>query len=183
MIKHKAKAERHAARQARAAAKATTAPETAEADPLGATEGRPASPDDGAPADNAAPANAAPESENANGGLEGILPGMMSARGESPDSSSAAGGGNNNNSQQMDPPSSGPDSSRPNAATVASTLRTELLRGKAEVLSRFMRLMTPVLVEVYAASVAVVIRTRALAGLLKVASFLEGEELWKVVEV
>lgn len=46
-----------------------------------------------------------------------------------------------------------------------------------------MRLMTPVLVEVYAASVAVNIRTRALTGMLKAASFLESEDLWKVVEV
>ncbi len=43
--------------------------------------------------------------------------------------------------------------------------------------------MIPVLVEVYAASVAVNIQTRALTGMLRAASFLEPEGLWKVVEV
>jgi hypothetical protein len=44
-----------------------------------------------------------------------------------------------------------------------------------------MQLMTPALVEVYTASIAVNIR--ALTAILKAASFLEPDELWNAVEV
>ena len=74
-------------------------------------------------------------------------------------------------------------SSAASASALAAAARLELLRGKSDLLMRFMRLMIPVLVKVYAASVAVNIRTQALAGMLKAASFLELDELWKVVEV
>ena len=46
-----------------------------------------------------------------------------------------------------------------------------------------MQLMTPALVKLYAASVAVNIRAQALMGVLKTASFLEPDELWNAVEV
>lgn len=146
MVKHKAKAERAAAKQAKTGVEATTT------DPLGLS----------------APALEAPlESEN--GGLDGILPGIIT-RGTSPVGSDG-------------PLLPEPKSSVSSASVLAAAARTELLRGQAGLLMRFMRLMTPVLVEVYAASVAVNIRTRALTGMLKAASFLESDELWKVVEV
>lgn len=55
--------------------------------------------------------------------------------------------------------------------------RTELLRSKSSVVGRFMRLMVPVLIDVYAASVITPIRIKTLTGLLKTVGFLEGDEL------
>jgi E3 ubiquitin-protein ligase TRIP12 len=46
-----------------------------------------------------------------------------------------------------------------------------------------MRLIVPILVDVYAASVAFNVRTKAMAGLLKALSFMEGEELKKALKV
>ena len=142
MIKHKAKAERAAARQAKALL---------------------------APVDLPATTHASTETtENGdNGGLDGILPGVIT-RGSSPVGS--------------DGPSTDTKSNA-SASVLAAAARLELLRGKSDLLMRFMRLMIPVLVEVYAASVAVNIRTRALTGMLKAAGFLESDELWKAVEV
>lgn len=61
--------------------------------------------------------------------------------------------------------------------------RTELLRTKPEVVGRFMRLMVPVLVDVYAASVMLSVRTRTLTGLLKAVSFLDEDGLEHVLKV
>ncbi|TBU40976.1 hypothetical protein BD309DRAFT_1082383 [Dichomitus squalens] len=58
--------------------------------------------------------------------------------------------------------------------------RTELLRSKPEVVGRFLRLMVPILVDVYAASVITPVRIKTLTGLLKAVSFLDGEELKQV---
>ncbi|PCH36373.1 hypothetical protein WOLCODRAFT_28515 [Wolfiporia cocos MD-104 SS10] len=58
--------------------------------------------------------------------------------------------------------------------------RTELLRSKPEVVGRFLHLMVPILVDVYAASVITPVRTKTLTGLLKAVSFLGGEELSRV---
>ncbi|KAG9312850.1 hypothetical protein JVU11DRAFT_6281 [Chiua virens] len=55
--------------------------------------------------------------------------------------------------------------------------RTELLRSKPEVVGRFMQLMVPILIDVYAASVNTPIRVKTLTGLLKAVGFLEGVEL------
>ncbi|KAF8557697.1 hypothetical protein OG21DRAFT_1434490 [Imleria badia] len=55
--------------------------------------------------------------------------------------------------------------------------RTELLRSKPEVVGRFMQLMIPILIDVYAASVITPIRVKTLTGLLKAVGFLEGVEL------
>ncbi|GBE89625.1 hypothetical protein SCP_1602880 [Sparassis crispa] len=55
--------------------------------------------------------------------------------------------------------------------------RTELLRSKPNVVGRFLRLMVPILVDVYAASVITPVRIKTLTGLLKAVSFLDGEEL------
>ncbi|KAG1850714.1 hypothetical protein F4604DRAFT_1907303, partial [Suillus subluteus] len=61
------------------------------------------------------------------------------------------------------------------AAEPAVADRTELLRSKPEVVGRFMQLMVPILIDVYAASVITPVRVKTLTGLLKalvpVASF------------
>src|ERR1700709_2850731 len=55
--------------------------------------------------------------------------------------------------------------------------RTDLLRSKPEVVGRFMQLMVPILIDVYAASVITPVRVKTLTGLLKAVGFLEGEAL------
>ncbi|KAF8576807.1 hypothetical protein K439DRAFT_1366247 [Ramaria rubella] len=55
--------------------------------------------------------------------------------------------------------------------------RTDLLRSKPQLVARFTRLLVPVLVDVYAASVASHVRTKTLTGLLKAVSFLDGDDL------
>lgn len=61
--------------------------------------------------------------------------------------------------------------------------RTDLLRSKPDVVGRFLRLMVPILVDVYAASVITPVRIRTLTGLLKAVSFLDGDELKQVFTV
>lgn len=63
------------------------------------------------------------------------------------------------------------------AAEPAVADRTELLRSKPEVVGRFMQLMVPILIDVYAASVITPVRVKTLTGLLKAVGFLEGEAL------
>ncbi|KIY68863.1 hypothetical protein CYLTODRAFT_350626 [Cylindrobasidium torrendii FP15055 ss-10] len=53
--------------------------------------------------------------------------------------------------------------------------RTEMLRGKPEVVNRFMHLMVPILIDVYAASVNTPVRLKTLTGLLKAVSFLDAD--------
>lgn len=61
--------------------------------------------------------------------------------------------------------------------------RTELLRSKPDVVGRYMQLMVPILVDVYAASVVAPIRLKTLTGLLKAISFLDADELRRVFTV
>ena len=61
--------------------------------------------------------------------------------------------------------------------------RTELLRSKPELVGRYMQLMVPILVDVYAASVVAPIRLKTLTGLLKAISFLDADELRRVFTV
>lgn len=65
----------------------------------------------------------------------------------------------------------------------ATVDRTDLLRSKPEVVGRFLHLMVPILVDVYAASVITPVRIKTLTGLLKAVSFLDGEELKQVFTV
>ena len=65
----------------------------------------------------------------------------------------------------------------------ASVDRTELLRSNPVVVGRFLRLIVPILVDVYAASVNSPVRVRTLTGLLKAVSFLDGDELKQVFSV
>lgn len=61
--------------------------------------------------------------------------------------------------------------------------RTDLLRSKPDLIGRYMRLMVPVLVDVYAASVATQTRSKSLTGILKAVSFAEGDEVNSVLKV
>jgi E3 ubiquitin-protein ligase TRIP12 len=61
--------------------------------------------------------------------------------------------------------------------------RTELLRSNMAVVNKFMRLMVPILVDVYAASVITPVRIRTLTGILKAVSFLEAGGLKQVLHV
>ncbi|KZT55287.1 hypothetical protein CALCODRAFT_498890 [Calocera cornea HHB12733] len=55
--------------------------------------------------------------------------------------------------------------------------RSDILRANEHVVMRFMRLMLPILVDVYAASVAMSLRNKTMASILKAISFLNGDEL------
>jgi E3 ubiquitin-protein ligase TRIP12 len=61
--------------------------------------------------------------------------------------------------------------------------RTGLLRTKSVVVGRFMHLIVPILVDVYAASVITPVRVKTLTGLLKAVSFLGADSLKHVLEV
>lgn len=72
------------------------------------------------------------------------------------------------------------------AATVPAPVvldRTELLRSKPIVVGRFMQLMVPILIDVYAASVITPVRVKTLTGLLKAVSFLDADGLTHVLTV
>ncbi|PPQ78382.1 hypothetical protein CVT25_011605 [Psilocybe cyanescens] len=59
--------------------------------------------------------------------------------------------------------------------------RTDMLRSKPAVVGRFMQLLVPILVDVYAASVITPVRIKTLTGLLKAVSFLDPEGLKPVL--
>jgi E3 ubiquitin-protein ligase TRIP12 len=72
----------------------------------------------------------------------------------------------------------------PGAVTKESVVdRAELLRSKSDVVGHFMQLMVPILVDVYAASVAIPIRVKCLTALLKAVSFLNGDGIKRVLKV
>ena len=68
-------------------------------------------------------------------------------------------------------------------ATTATPDRTEMLRSKQGVVGRFMQLLVPILVDVYAASVITPVRIKTLTGLLKAVSFLDPDGLKSVLLV
>ncbi|KAF8817458.1 hypothetical protein BYT27DRAFT_7074713 [Phlegmacium glaucopus] len=59
--------------------------------------------------------------------------------------------------------------------------RTEMLRSKSSVVAKFMQLLVPILIDVYAASVITPVRIKTLTGLLKAVSFLDGDGLKRVL--
>lgn len=69
------------------------------------------------------------------------------------------------------------------SASSAKSDRTELLRGKPAVVGRFMQLIVPILIDVYAATVATPIRLKTLTGLLKATSFLDADGITEVLKV
>lgn len=58
-----------------------------------------------------------------------------------------------------------------------SQARLQLLRANPEVISRFLRLIVPVLFDVYSASVTLPVRMRCFTGILKATSFVEGDAM------
>ncbi|KAF7370365.1 Ubiquitin fusion degradation protein 4 [Mycena sanguinolenta] len=67
------------------------------------------------------------------------------------------------------------------AGSAPSPDRFELLRSKPAVVGRFMELMVPILIDVYAASVITPVRVKTLTGLLKAVSFLDADGLKRVL--
>ncbi|KAH7093864.1 hypothetical protein BKA62DRAFT_55845 [Auriculariales sp. MPI-PUGE-AT-0066] len=67
-------------------------------------------------------------------------------------------------------------------AEVPPPTRTEMLRGRQDIVLRFMRLVVPVLVEVYGASVLVNVRTKCVTGMLKALFFLDADEMAGVLQ-
>ncbi|KZP01845.1 hypothetical protein CALVIDRAFT_19026 [Calocera viscosa TUFC12733] len=63
----------------------------------------------------------------------------------------------------------------------APPTRSDILRANEEVVMRFMRLLLPILVDVYAASVAMSLRNKTMASILKAISFLSGDELTNIL--
>ena len=61
--------------------------------------------------------------------------------------------------------------------------RIELLRSKPVVVERFVQLLMPILIDVYAASVVTPIRIKTLTGLLKAVSFLDADAIKQVFMV
>lgn len=78
-----------------------------------------------------------------------------------------------------------PSSSAVTSTSVKETPleRTELLRSKPVVVERFVRLLMPILIDVYAASVVTPIRIKTLTGLLKAISFLDADAIKQVFMV
>lgn len=62
-------------------------------------------------------------------------------------------------------------------------LRLSLLKERSSVVLEFMKSIVPILVDVYAASVALQVRSRSLAGILKAISWLDGGDLNTVLKV
>ncbi|EKM50678.1 uncharacterized protein PHACADRAFT_264072 [Phanerochaete carnosa HHB-10118-sp] len=73
-----------------------------------------------------------------------------------------------------------PDTLSATPAKEQSVSRIDLLRSKPDVVGRFMQLMVPILVDVYAASVIAPVRVKSLTGLLKAVSFLDADDLKRV---
>ncbi|KAF9461243.1 hypothetical protein BDZ94DRAFT_1196596 [Collybia nuda] len=85
-------------------------------------------------------------------------------------------------------PDAGPSESQeivgeasPNVSKETLPDRAELLRSKSTVVGRFMQLIVPILIDVYAASVITPVRVKTLTGLLKAVGFLDAEGLKRVL--
>lgn len=87
-----------------------------------------------------------------------------------------------NDGASLDPQETTDASSAPASAEVIQD-RTEMLRSKPGVVGKFMQLLVPILVDVYAASVITPVRIKTLTGLLKAVSFLDADGLKPVLMV
>ena len=72
---------------------------------------------------------------------------------------------------------SAPTAAAPPPAKDPLVERANLLRANLPTVNRFIRLIAPVLVDVYAASVSIPIRIKSLASLLKAVCFQESDQL------
>lgn len=64
-----------------------------------------------------------------------------------------------------------------------TAVRIETLKGRPDLVHRFLHYLVPILVDVYAASVALQVRSRALTGILKAVSWMDGDDLLGVLKV
>jgi len=83
-------------------------------------------------------------------------------------------------SQTQDPDEAAAEATPPVDST---TNRLMMLREKSAVVARFMQLLVPILIDVYAASVITPIRMKTLTGLLKAVNFLDGDGIRRVLAV
>lgn len=104
--------------------------------------------------------------------------------GSTPSSSATATPGPASETATPTPADSPHEADEPGPTTKESPPdRTEMLRGKPEVAGRFMQLIVPILVDVYAASVITTVRVKTLTGLLKAISYLEADGIKRVLTV
>lgn len=85
--------------------------------------------------------------------------------------------------QSQEAPVPESDDTTPVPAQSAPLDRVEVLRSNPAVVSRFMQLLVPILVDVYAASVIIAVRVKTLNGLLKASAFLESQEIQQILKV
>ncbi|PWN54057.1 hypothetical protein IE53DRAFT_309085 [Violaceomyces palustris] len=98
---------------------------------------------------------------------------------------SVSGGADSTPTDVGHSPSSKPErtkSEREIAKESAHAKRVEMLKAHSKLVNRFTQLVLPTLVEVYAASVALHVRSKAISGILKIVSFVEPEPLAKVLD-
>ena len=100
-----------------------------------------------------------------------------------PSSSTTATPGPASETATPTPADSPHEADEPTPSTKESPDRTEMLRGKPDVVDRFMRLTVPILVDVYAASVITTVRIKTLTGLLKAISYLDADGIKRVLTV
>ncbi|KAF8659836.1 hypothetical protein AX16_001721 [Volvariella volvacea WC 439] len=86
----------------------------------------------------------------------------------------------NGSTESQDPEEPVPSTSTSKDAKDSAQDRTDLLRSNPIVVNRFMQLMVPILIDVYAASVITPVRVKTLTGLLKSVSFLDADGLKRV---
>ena len=100
-----------------------------------------------------------------------------------PSSSTTATPGPASETATPTPADSPHEADEPTPPSKESPDRTEMLRGKPDVVDRFMRLIVPILVDVYAASVITTVRIKTLTGLLKAISYLDADGIKRVLTV
>jgi E3 ubiquitin-protein ligase TRIP12 len=100
-----------------------------------------------------------------------------------PSSSTTATPGPASETATPTPADSPHEADEPTPPSKESPDRTEMLRGKPDVVGRFMRLIVPILVDVYAASVITTVRIKTLTGLLKAISYLDADGIKRVLTV
>lgn len=89
----------------------------------------------------------------------------------------------NLSSEAPTPPAIDHDQEEATTTAQVKDSRIDVLRSKPEAVGRFMVLMVPILVDVYAASVTTTIRIKTLTALLKAISFLEPDGVRQVLSV
>ncbi|KDR80639.1 hypothetical protein GALMADRAFT_240990 [Galerina marginata CBS 339.88] len=114
----------------------------------------------------------------ANGVAPSVAPSPITVSGPPTDNASPAAGSVDMPSQESE---ENAEASAALPSFEATPDRTDMLRSKSAVVGRFMQLLVPILVDVYAASVITPVRIKTLTGLLKAVSFLDPDDLKPVL--